>query len=112
MQKVLIFVLAAATLGLAVWCGVQGRQLSVAQTQLRVEQHAREALAGEQQSQAERVRELERVNARLENQVQQFATVTTTLRTNEAVQLWLNVFRRARPELEVRAILWARAWGK
>lgn len=86
MQKVLIFVLAAATLGLAVWCGVQGRQLSVAQTQLRVEQHAREALAGEQQSQAERVRELERVNARLENQVQQFATVTTTLRTNEAVQ--------------------------
>lgn len=83
MQKTLIALLSVAVVVLGLACAWQARQLRAVQTQARVAEEARAAEAGAQEAQTQRIRELERSNARLEKQVAQFATVTTSLRTNE-----------------------------
>jgi len=86
MQKALIGMLTVTTLGLAVLCGVQFQQLRAAREQTRAAEEARAADTEDRQAQATRVKDLERVNRRLEQQVEKFAAVTTMLRTNEARQ--------------------------
>jgi hypothetical protein len=88
MQKLLIGMLALTTVALGVLCSVQWRQLRALQanapTTAAAETRATEIAARE--AQAERIKDLERANQHLEQQVQKFATVTTQLRTNEAQQ--------------------------
>jgi hypothetical protein len=86
MQKVLIGVLAVTTLALAVLCSVQTKRLRAIKEEARAVEEGRAAEAETHQAQAERVKELERANRRLDEQVQKFAAVTTQLRTNEARQ--------------------------
>jgi hypothetical protein len=86
MQKVLIGILAVTTLALAILCGVQAKRLRSLREETRMAEDARAAEAEMHQAQADRVKELERANRRLDKQVQKFAAVTTQLRTNEARQ--------------------------
>jgi hypothetical protein len=86
MQKVLVGILAMTTLALAILCGVQAKRLRSIREEARVAEEARAAEADMHQAQADRVKELERANRRLDKQVQKFAAVTTQLRTNEARQ--------------------------
>ena len=82
MQKVLIGFLAVTTAALCVLCGVQWQQLQAARERARVEAQARAAEADAREAQSVRLKELERNEARLEKQVQQFSKLTTTLRAN------------------------------
>jgi hypothetical protein len=86
MQKVLIGVLAIATVVLGILCAVQAKQLRASKEQIRAVEMARAAEADAQQAQESRVKELERANTRLEKQVEKFVTVTSTLRSNEVRQ--------------------------
>jgi hypothetical protein len=86
MQKILIGLLSVTTIALAVLCVVQNKQLREAREQTRVTEELRAAEAEAQETQVSRLKELERANARLDQQVQKFAAVTTSLRTNEAMQ--------------------------
>jgi len=86
MQKVLIGVLAVATLVLGILCVVQAKQLRASREQIRAAEQARAAEVEAHEAQESRVKELERANTRLEKQVQKFATVTTALRSNEVRQ--------------------------
>jgi hypothetical protein len=86
MQKVFIGILAAATLGLGILCAVQSKQLRAANERSRAAEQARLAESDAREAQAARLKELERSNQRLDQQVQQFTAVTTALRTNEARQ--------------------------
>jgi hypothetical protein len=67
-------------------CVVQSRQVRSVQEQARLTEEARRVEADARETQAARVKELERTQARLEKQVQDFTTVTTTLRSNETKQ--------------------------
>jgi hypothetical protein len=101
MQKILIGVLALGTIALAVVCVIQSKQLRASREQARVAEEARSVEAEAQQAQTTRVKELERANRRLEQQVEQFASVTTTLRANEVrqssnVTAWAEQMRAAR----------------
>jgi hypothetical protein len=91
MQKILIGlligILALGTAMLAVVCVLQANQLRAAREQVRVSEDARTSAAEAQEAQRARVAELERANKRLNEQVGQFAAVTTALRTNEAQQV-------------------------
>jgi hypothetical protein len=84
MQKALIGILAVATAVLGILCAMQSKQLREAQVKARAAEEARATIVDEQETQAARVKELERTNKRLDEQVQKFAAVTTSLRTNEA----------------------------
>ena len=86
MQKILIGLLTLTTVGLGILCAMQARQLRATRDAGRVAEEARSVEVEARQSEAARIKELERVNERLDRQVQQFATVTTQLRTNEAHQ--------------------------
>ncbi len=86
MQKTLIGILAMTTLALGVLCAVQWRQLRASHEQVRAAEETRRAETEARDTQTARVRELERTNRRLDEQVQKFAVVTTQLRTNEARQ--------------------------
>lgn len=86
MQKVLIGFLALTTAVLSVLCGVQWQQIQASRANLRAEAQARAAEADAREAQSVRLKELERNEARLEKQVQQFSKLTTTLRANEATQ--------------------------
>ncbi len=86
MQKTLIAVLAITTLALGILCAVQSRQLHATKERMSIGDRARTTEVESQAAQSGRVMELERINKRLEEQVQKFATVTTQLRTNEARQ--------------------------
>jgi hypothetical protein len=86
MQKALIVLLLVATVALGVLCFVQRKELRTARDQVRVAEETRAAETETQATQAARVKELERANARLDQQVQKFTAVTTSLRTNEAMQ--------------------------
>ena len=101
MQKVLIGLLAIATIVLGILCAVQARQLRASKERVRAIEATRSAEAQAQHAQESRVKELERVNARLEKQVEKFATVTSTLRSNEVQQTsnltaWAQQMRAAR----------------
>ena len=86
MQKVLIGFLAVTTLALGVLCVVQAKQLRAGRQQVQVVEEARAAESEAHEAQQARVKELERANQRLEQQVQKFAMVTTELRSNETRQ--------------------------
>lgn len=86
MQKILIGIMSVLTLVLALLCAVQARQLRSAREQARQAEAVQGAQAAEREEQSTRVRELERANRLLEQQVQKFATVTTQLRTNQSAQ--------------------------
>ena len=84
MQKTLIGLLSVAVVVLALACVWQTRQLRHAEAHARAAQESLATQNGADEAQARRIQELERGNARLEKQVAQFATVTTSLRTNES----------------------------
>ena len=86
MQKILIGGLTLATVGLGILCALQAKQLRAIRNEAQAVEAARSAEVEARQSEVARVKELERANERLDRQVQQFATVTTQLRTNEARQ--------------------------
>jgi len=86
MQKILIGILAVGTVVLGIVCVVQSNQLRTLREQLRVAEEKRTVEAETRDAQTARVKELERSNRQLEQQVQKFAAVTTQLRTNEAAQ--------------------------
>lgn len=86
MQKVIIGVLAVATAGLSVLCGVLFSQLQTAKQQTQAVEQARLADADAREAQGARIKELERSEARLERQLQDFSKVTTRLRTSESMQ--------------------------
>ncbi len=93
MQKAFIGILAGATLVLGFICLAQSRKLRAVGEQARAVEERRAAEAETIQTQTARVKELERSNRQLEQQVQKFATITTQLRTNEAAQASnINVF--------------------
>ena len=101
MQKVLIGVLAVATVVLGILCAVQAKQLRANKEQIRTVEAARFAETEAQQAQESRMQELERANTRLEKQVEKFAMVTSTLRSNEVrqtsnVTAWAEQMRVAR----------------
>lgn len=86
MQKTIIFILAVATVGLAAFCALQNKQLRQARERAA---NAERALAAEQQtreSQEAQLREAQAARKRLDEQVQQFTQVTTTLREKDAKQ--------------------------
>jgi hypothetical protein len=86
MKNILIGLLAISTVVLAVLYARERKERQVQYTQkIRVEE-ARAVEAEARLADASRVNELERVNARLDKQVQQFTALTAALRTNEAAQ--------------------------
>jgi hypothetical protein len=86
MQKTLIVLLSVVTATLAVVCAGQWRQLRVAQTRFQVAESAQRTEAEAREVQSTRLKELERANQRLDQQVREFVSVTTTLRAREATQ--------------------------
>jgi len=86
MQKALIGIMTMLTLVLGLLCVMQARQLRAARMQLRLAEEARSTEADALQAQVDRVKELERANRSLDQQVSRFATVTTELRTNQSAQ--------------------------
>lgn len=86
MQRLLIGIMSALTLILGLLCFVQARQLRALRQQTRASEEARSAEAGMREEQVARVKELERANRSLDQQVQKFAVVTTQLRTNQTTQ--------------------------
>lgn len=86
MQKILIGLLALTTAVLALICLGQHRQLQTAEEKMRVAEQRRTADADARQTQVARIKELQRNEERLERQVEEFARVTTALRSNEVQQ--------------------------
>ncbi len=86
MQKLVITLLGLATLVLAVVCAAQWRQLRSAHERLHATEEAQRSETIAREAQATKLAELERANARLDRQVREFTSVTTTLRTKEATQ--------------------------
>lgn len=86
MQKTLIGILTTLTLVLGVVCVRQSGQLRASREQVRATEEARATETEAREAQVSRMKNLERSNERLEQQVQQFASVTTTLRSNDVRQ--------------------------
>ena len=84
MQKTLIGLLSVAVVVLALACAWQAKRLRQAEAQSGATAESLATQTGAHEAQAQRIQELERGNARLEKQVAQFASVTTSLRTNES----------------------------
>src|SRR5262245_65800539 len=100
-MKILACVLGLSTLVLGILCAVQWRQLSAAHARARAVEAALRAEAESRETQAAQVKNLEQVNQRLEQQVQQFASLTASLRSNEVrqssnISLWNEQMRSAR----------------
>lgn len=84
MQKTIIGLLSVAVVMLGLACAWQAKQLRRAETRASAADESRAVGTGADEAQTQRIQELERSNARLEKQVAQFASVTTSLRTNES----------------------------
>lgn len=84
MQKTIIGLLSVAVVMLGLACAWQAKQLRRAEVRASAADESRAVGTGADEAQAQRIQELERGNARLEKQVAQFASVTTSLRTNES----------------------------
>lgn len=76
----------ATTVALGVLCAVQNKQLRAAQEQVRAAEAAQRVASEAREAQSTRVKELERNEARLEKQLQDFAALTTNLRAKAASQ--------------------------
>jgi hypothetical protein len=86
MQKLLIGILTVTTAALAVLCAVQSKQLRAGREQVRATEQAKRVEKEAGEAQAARVKELERAQARLEKQVEDFTKLTANLRSNETRQ--------------------------
>jgi hypothetical protein len=86
MQKLVITLLGLATFVLAVVCAAQWRQLNRTQARLQAAEEAQRTEAVMRETQTSKLTELERANERLDQQVREFTSVTTTLRTKDATQ--------------------------
>jgi hypothetical protein len=86
MQKILIGLLALTTAMLALVCLGQHRQLRATEEKMRLAEQTRNAVADAHSAQVARISELERNEARLERQVEEFTRVTSALRSNEVRQ--------------------------
>ena len=86
MRKTLIGVLTAVTVALGVLCAVQWRQLRANKERTRAVEEAWRTEAEAREAQSARVKDLERNRALLDQQVQEFAAVTSMLRANQAGQ--------------------------
>ncbi|HWN94013.1 MAG TPA: hypothetical protein VNT99_03185 [Methylomirabilota bacterium] len=86
MQKLFIGILALTTVALGVLCVMQRKELRAANDKLQGAEQARVADTETREMQVARVKELERNEARLEKQLQEFTKVTTSLRVTEARQ--------------------------
>ena len=86
MKTASIGILLTLSLVLGAVCFVQMRQLRTAREQVRAAEIARTVEAEAREAQASQIKMLERGNQRLEQQVQQFARVTSTLRSNDVRQ--------------------------
>lgn len=86
MQRALLIFLSVTTLGLGSLCVVQWRQLRDQREQNRVLEGAHRLEAQTREEQQIRTGELEKRAARLQREVQEFSSVTTTLRATEATQ--------------------------
>jgi hypothetical protein len=100
-MKILACVLALCTLVLGILCAVQWKQLGAAHARARAVEAALRAEAESRETQAAQVKNLEQVNQRLEQQVQQFTSLTASLRSNEVrqssnISLWNEQMRSAR----------------
>src|SRR5262245_8250132 len=87
MQKALIGILTATTVALAILCVVQWKQLRAGKEQMLATEEAWRAESEIREAQSRQVKQLERTKERLDQQVQEFTTVTTMLRANEARQI-------------------------
>ena len=100
-MKILVGVLALSTLVLGILCAVQLKQLRATRQRARAVEAALRVNAQSQETQAARVKDLERANQRLEQQVQEFVSLTASMRSNEVHQssnitLWSEQLRAAR----------------
>lgn len=86
MQKLLIGFLALTTIGLTAICAIQHKQLRAVRQDASAAIEAAKGEAEARKAEAARIKELERNEARLEQQVQQFTKVTTQLRASESTQ--------------------------
>ena len=86
MQKLVITILGLATLVLAVVCAAQWRQIHRTQLRLQAAEEAQRVESTAREAQSTKLAELERANTRLDQQVREFTSVTTTLRTKDATQ--------------------------
>lgn len=86
MQKAIIALLSAATVILAVLAVAQRQQLILANAELKAARANQRAENDTRATQVARLAELESANQRLDQQVREFTSVTTTLRTKEANQ--------------------------
>lgn len=86
MQKLVITLLGIATFVLAVVCAAQWRQMHRTQARLQAAEEAQRTETVAREAQTTKLIELERANHRLDQQVREFTSVTTTLRTKDATQ--------------------------
>jgi len=86
MQKLIIGVLAVTTLVLGVLCLNRSQELQAIRRQARAAEESLRAEADSHKADTARVKELERSQARLERQVEDFTKVTANLRQSEAAQ--------------------------
>lgn len=86
MQKLAITLLGLATLVLAFVCAAQWRQLHRTQQRLHAAEEVQRAESAAREAQATKFADIERANARLDQQVREFTAVTTALRTKDATQ--------------------------
>ena len=86
MQKLIILLLTVSTLALAILCVAQRRQIHLAESRVEAAEAVQRIEAEAHESQTAKLKELERHNQRLDQQVKDFTAVTTTLRTSEASQ--------------------------
>jgi hypothetical protein len=86
MQKAIIALLSIATVVLAVLAVAQRQQLIIANAELKAVQTAHHTGTEALLARATEIAELESANQRLDRQVREFTSVTTTLRTKEATQ--------------------------
>ena len=84
MQKLAITLLGLATLVLAFVCAAQWRQLHRTQQRLHATEEVQRAESAAREAQATKFADIERANARLDQQVREFTAVTTALRTKDA----------------------------
>jgi hypothetical protein len=86
MYKKLSVLLALTTIGLSVVCAIQNQKLRARSEQARATAEALKAETEARQAQVARLKEVERNEARLEKQVEDFTKVTTSLRATESSQ--------------------------
>jgi hypothetical protein len=97
-MKIIVGVLALSTMVLGILCAVQWKQLRATEARARAVEAALASTAQAHETQVVRVKDLEHANQRLERQVQEFVSLTASLRSNEVrqssnINLWSEQMR-------------------